>query len=59
MTHEEMITYNETLAVQKIKAAYQFGGFVTAMKLCAEYMGLDAKEAFERTKLICDEKGEP
>ena len=59
MTHAEMITYNETLAAQKIRTAYQFGGFVTAMKLCAEYMGLDAKEAFERTKMICDMEGNP
>lgn len=59
MTHAEMITYNEALAVQKIKTAHKRDGFVTAMKLCAEYIGLDTKAAFERTKMICDEKGEP
>jgi len=53
MTHAEITAHNESLAIKKIQSAYEKDGFVAAMSLCAEYMGLDARDAYERTKLIC------
>jgi hypothetical protein len=53
MTHDEISKYNEALAIQKIKQAYIQDGFVAAMSLCAEYMGIEAREACNRTKMLC------
>lgn len=52
MTHTEIIAHNESLAIQKIQSAYDRDGFVAAMGLCVEYMGLNTRDAYERTKLI-------
>ncbi len=54
MTKAEISKHNEALAIEKIKRAYKRDGFVVAMSLCAEYMGVDAREAYTRTKMICD-----
>ena len=53
MTKQEMIQQNEETAIQKIRIAYINEGLVAAMALCIEFMGVNAKESFTKTKEIC------
>jgi len=56
MTKQDMRTYNEALALQKISAAArEKDGLVEAMGLCQEFMGLDTKAAYEFVKMLVTE----
>ena len=53
MTKQEMALHNETLARVRIRAAYKREGIITAMRLCAEYMGGDMREALSEVRELC------
>jgi hypothetical protein len=49
-----MILHNESLAIQKIQAEYNRNGLYGAMKLCQEFMGVDARAAYEKVRMLCN-----
>ena len=56
MTREEMIAYNERLALEKIRAAYAAGDVPEAMQIVHIAMGVDdLKEAYNKVLEICKE----
>jgi|AGTN01.2.fsa_nt_gi hypothetical protein len=55
MTKQEMSLHNESLAIQKIRTAHAKGNLYDAMKLCQDFMCLDAKEAYAKVKLLCED----
>lgn len=59
MTQEEIIAYNERLALEKIRAAYAAGDLTEAMRLVHITMGIDdMKAAYNKVMEICKE-GKP
>lgn len=55
MTNEEMALHNEELLIQKVRDEYSKGNLLDAMALCQDFMGVDAKEAFNRVKMLCSD----
>lgn len=56
MNQKEIIAYNERLAVEKIRAAYDAGDMAEAMQLVHITMGIDdAKAAYGKVLEICKE----
>ena len=56
MTQEEIIAYNERLALEKIRAAYAAGDLPEAMQLVHIAMGIDdMKAAYNKVLEICKE----
>lgn len=58
MTKDEMIRHNEALLIEKVRAWYAQGKLYEAAKLCQDFMGIDAKEAFKRVKTLCETDGD-
>lgn len=59
MTQEEIIAYNERLALEKIRAAYAAGDLTEAMQIVHITMGIDdMKAAYNKVMEICKE-GKP
>ena len=56
MTREEIIAYNERLAVEKIRAAYAAGDLPEAMQLVHTAFGIgNMKAAYNKVLEICKE----
>ena len=56
MTQEEIIAYNERLALEKIRAAYAAGDVAEAMQLVHIAFGIDdMKAAYNKVTEICKE----
>lgn len=53
MDKREMALHNEALARVRIRSAYTSEGIVAAMRLCAEYMGMDMREALGEVRSLC------
>ena len=53
MDKYKMALHNETLARVRIRAAYKREGIITAMRLCAEYMGVDMRQALAEVRGLC------
>lgn len=53
MTKEEMTRHNEPLFIEKVREEYSKGNLYDAAKLCQDFMGIDAKEAYTRVKMLC------
>ena len=59
MTQEEIIAYNERLAIEKIRAAYAAGDVAEAMQLVHTAFGIgNMKAAYNKVLEICKE-GKP
>ena len=59
MTQEEMIAYNERLALEKIRAAYAAGDVPEAMQLVHVAFGIgNMKAAYNKVMELCEE-GKP
>ena len=59
MTQEEIIAYNERLALEKIRAAYAAGDVPEAMQLVHTAFGIgNMKAAYNKVMEICKE-GKP
>ena len=59
MTQEEIIAYNERLALEKIRAAYAAGDVAEAMQLVHTAFGIgNMKAAYNKVLEICKE-GKP
>ena len=59
MTQEEIIAYNERLALEKIRAAYAAGDVPEAMQLVHTAFGIgNMKAAYNKVLEICKE-GKP
>ena len=59
MTQEEIIAYNERLALEKIRAAYAAGDVPEAMQLVHVAFGIgNMKAAYNKVMEICKE-GKP
>ncbi len=57
MTQEEIIAYNERLALEKIRAAYAAGDVPEAMQLVHTAFGIgDMKAAYNKVMEICKEE---
>jgi hypothetical protein len=54
MTKDEISRHNEALFIQKVRAWYGQGNLYEAAKLCQDFQGVDAREAFKRVKMICE-----
>ena len=56
MTQEEIIAYNERLALEKIRAAYAAGDVPEAMQLVHTAFGIgNMKAAYNKVMEICKE----
>ena len=56
MTREEMIDYNERLAIEKIRAAYAAGDVPEAMQLVHTAFGIgNMKAAYNKVMELCGE----
>ena len=56
MTQEEIIAYNERLAIEKIRAAYAAGDLPEAMQLVHTAFGIgNMKAAYNNVMEICKE----
>ena len=56
MTQEEIIAYNERLALEKIRAAYAAGDLPEAMQLVHTAFGIgNMKAAYNKVMEICKE----
>ena len=56
MTQEEIIAYNERLALEKIRAAYAAGDVPEAMQLVHITMGIgNMKAAYNKVMELCEE----
>ena len=56
MNREDMIAYNERLAIEKIRAAYAAGDLTEAMQIVHIAMGIDdMKAAYNKVLEICKE----
>lgn len=53
MDKYKMALHNETLARVRIRAAYKREGIITAMRLCAEYMSMDMRQALTEVRELC------
>ena len=59
MTQEEIIAYNERLALEKIRAAYAAGDVPEAMQLVHTAFGIgNMKAAYNKVMELCEE-GKP
>ena len=59
MTQEEIIAYNERLALEKIRAAYAVGDVPEAMQLVHTAFGIgNMKAAYNKVMELCEE-GKP
>ena len=57
MTQEEIIAYNERLALEKIRAAYAAGDLPEAMQLVHTAFGIgNMKAAYSKVMEICKEE---
>ena len=57
MTQEEIIAYNERLALEKIRAAYAAGDVPEAMQLVHTAFGIgNMKAAYNKVMEICKEE---
>ena len=56
MTQEEIIAYNERLALEKIRAAYAAGDVPEAMQLVHTAFGIgNMKAAYNKVLELCEE----
>ena len=56
MTQEEIIAYNERLALEKIRAAYAAGDVPEAMQLVHTAFGIgNMKSAYNKVMELCEE----
>ena len=59
MTQEEIIAYNERLALEKIRAAYAAGDVPEAMQIVHTAFGIgNMKAAYNKVMELCEE-GKP
>ena len=57
MNREDMIAYNERLAIEKIRAAYAAGDVAEAMQLVHTAFGIgNMKAAYDKVMEICVEE---
>lgn len=55
MTPQEIAQHNEAVFIEKVRDDYAKGNLLDAMSLCQDFMGVDAKEAFKRVKMLCSD----
>jgi hypothetical protein len=58
MDKQQIALHNEQLAKLKIQSTYADGDLHGAMKLCQDFMGMNARAAYDEVLRICGEKGD-